>query len=163
MVLRRIFMGNMGPGKHNLVVVPRDLHRHHHVRGIAAPIAEIWARKRTAEFRDVAPSRWRERPRERFRPNPSSRGAARKRGTAVSSRARAAPSNSSGRNVRLGEAGLPGRLCPRLALPRRVTSPKSVQHPAFYRCQESYPRRNGSPQNCCLHPGDERSAVPVSV
>jgi hypothetical protein len=42
-------------------------------------------------------------------------------------------------------------------------SPESVQHPAFYRCRESYPRRNGSPRNWCLRAGDERSAVPVSV
>jgi putative transposase len=44
-----------------------------------------------------------------------------------------------------------------------VHSPESVQHPAFYRYQESYPRRNGSPRNCCLRAGDERNAVPVSV
>jgi hypothetical protein len=30
---------------------------HDNPGGIAAPIAEIWARKRTAEFRNVAPSR----------------------------------------------------------------------------------------------------------
>src|SRR5215831_15818857 len=42
-------------------------------------------------------------------------------------------------------------------------SPESVQHPAFYRYQESYPRRNGSPRNCCSRVGDERNAVPVSV
>src|SRR3984893_11536568 len=42
-------------------------------------------------------------------------------------------------------------------------SPESVQHPAFYRCLESYPRRNGSPRNCYSRAGDERSAVPVSV
>src|SRR5438046_4541625 len=40
---------------------------------------------------------------------------------------------------------------------------RSVQHPAFYRYQESYPRRNGSPRNCCSRSGDERNAVPVSV
>src|SRR5947208_991149 len=42
-------------------------------------------------------------------------------------------------------------------------SPESVQHPAFYRYQESYPRRNRSPRNCCSRAGDERNAVPVSV
>jgi hypothetical protein len=42
-------------------------------------------------------------------------------------------------------------------------SSESVQHPDFYRYQESYPRRNGSPRNCCSRAGDERSAVPVSV
>src|SRR5438270_573306 len=42
-------------------------------------------------------------------------------------------------------------------------SPESVQHPAFYRYQESYPRRNGSPRNCCSRAGDERNAIPVSV
>ena len=31
-------------------------------------------------------------------------------------------------------------------------SPESVQHPAFYRCRESYPRRNGSPRNCVRVP-----------
>src|SRR3982074_1582342 len=40
-------------------------------------------------------------------------------------------------------------------------SSESVQHPDFYRYQESYPRRNGSPRNCCSRAGDERSAVPV--
>src|SRR5260370_38171774 len=33
-------------------------------------------------------------------------------------------------------------------------SSESVQHPAFYRCRESYPRRNGSPRNCCSRAGD---------
>src|SRR4029434_5659998 len=42
-------------------------------------------------------------------------------------------------------------------------SSESVQHPAFYRYQESYPRRNGSPRNCCSRAGDERNAVAVSV
>jgi hypothetical protein len=42
-------------------------------------------------------------------------------------------------------------------------SPESAQHPAFYRYRESYPRRNGSPRNCCSRAGDERNAVPVSV
>ena len=42
-------------------------------------------------------------------------------------------------------------------------SSESVQHPAFYRYRESYPRRNGSPRNCCSRAGDERSAVPVCV
>jgi hypothetical protein len=40
---------------------------------------------------------------------------------------------------------------------------ESVQHPAFYMYRESYPRRNGSPRNCCSRAGDGRSAVPVSV
>jgi len=30
--------------------------------------------------------------------------------------------------------------------------------PASYRYRGSYPRRNGSPQNCCSRAGDERSA-----
>jgi hypothetical protein len=38
-----------------------------------------------------------------------------------------------------------------------------TEHPAFYRCRESYPRRNGSPRNCSSRAGDERSAVPVCV
>src|SRR5207302_7631150 len=38
-----------------------------------------------------------------------------------------------------------------------------TEHPAFYRYRESYPRRNGSPQNCSSRAGDERSAVPVCV
>src|SRR5207245_5128842 len=42
-------------------------------------------------------------------------------------------------------------------------SPESVQHPDFYRYQEFYPRRNGSPRNCCSRAGDERNAIPVSV
>jgi hypothetical protein len=42
-------------------------------------------------------------------------------------------------------------------------SSESVQHPDFYRYQESYPRRNGSQRNCCSRADDERSAVPVSV
>src|SRR5215831_6581950 len=42
-------------------------------------------------------------------------------------------------------------------------SPESAQHPAFYMYRESYPRRNGSPRNCCSRAGDERNAVPVSV
>src|SRR6266699_3960308 len=32
-------------------------------------------------------------------------------------------------------------------------SPESAQHPAFYRYRESYPRRNGSPRNCCSRAG----------
>src|SRR5258705_12785784 len=42
-------------------------------------------------------------------------------------------------------------------------SSESVQPPAFYKYRESYPRRNGSPRNCCSRAGDERSAAPVSV
>src|SRR5438552_9200632 len=42
-------------------------------------------------------------------------------------------------------------------------SPEAAQHPAFYRYRESYPRRNGSPRNCCSRAGDEQNAVPVSV
>ena len=38
-----------------------------------------------------------------------------------------------------------------------------MQHSAFYRYREFYPRRNGSLRNCCSHAGDERSAVPVCV
>src|SRR5712672_4809484 len=38
-----------------------------------------------------------------------------------------------------------------------------TEHPAFYKYRGSYPRRNGSPQNCSSRAGDERSAVPVSA
>jgi len=37
------------------------------------------------------------------------------------------------------------------------------RHPAFDRCQESYPRRSELHQNCYSHDGDEQSAVPAGV
>jgi hypothetical protein len=45
----------------------------------------------------------------------------------------------------------------------RTKEAASVQHPAFYKYRESYPRKSGSPRNCCSRAGDERIAVPVCV
>ena len=36
-----------------------------------------------------------------------------------------------------------------------------TEHPAFYRYQESYPRRNGSPRNCCSRADGGRSEAAV--
>jgi hypothetical protein len=42
-------------------------------------------------------------------------------------------------------------------------SSEFMQHLAFYRYREFYPKKNGSPRNCCSHACDEQSAVPVCV
>ena len=58
--------------------------------------------------------------------------------------------------------GLVPPYAPLRNLARRL-KPIYSMPPASYRYRESYPRRNGSPRNCCQHAGGGRSAVPVCV
>ena len=46
---------------------------------------------------------------------------------------------------------------------RRAAQLASMQQSAFYRYQEFYPKRNGSPRNWCSHAGDERTVGDAST